>query len=547
MTVQVPTARSSRSWGIGDLADVRAIGEWIAGRGGQVVALSPLHAPTPVAPIAASPYYPSSRRWRSPLLIRVDEVGTLDRDVLRARRPRRAALLADPLVRRDECWARQRAALEHLWVRLGDGQRARGRPLATSSTAPSSSGGRRSARWPRPRTDWRQVARRPATPRLAGRRAGGRATSPTGWRSTRGCSSSSTSSSTRARASGVRLLQDLAVGVDPGGADAWTWQDLLAPELQHRAPRRTSSSPTASRGACRRGSRGGCATRATAPLAALLRASMVRGGGLRIDHVMGLTRLFWVPEGGEPADGAYVRFAGHELLELVALESARAEAIVVGEDLGTVEEGLREELHRRRILSTKVVWFEDAPPEAWPAQSLAMVTTHDLPTIAGMRHGTDAPAGDARPPRAPGRAARRSGRSDDVDREVHHRLGRSPARLGPGDAGGPPRGRGAPQPPGHHRRRAPELVGRPAGAGRRPPHASRAAPCSTRCLRAAAGTAGRDRVDGAPSGSRTHTDGSLSAAPLPVGLSGRRGRLYPGRSAPSRAGMTLPRGNLPRM
>ena len=96
VTVQVPTARSSRSWGIGDLADVRAIGEWIARRGGQVVALSPLHAPTPVVPIAASPYYPSSRRWRSPLLIRVDEVGTVDGDVL-ASATEAWARLSDPL------------------------------------------------------------------------------------------------------------------------------------------------------------------------------------------------------------------------------------------------------------------------------------------------------------------------------------------------------------------------------------------------------------------------------------------------------------------
>ena len=124
-----------------------------------------------------------------------------------------------------------------------------------------------------------------------------------------------------------------------------------------------------------------------------------------------------------------MRFAGHELLELVALESARAEAIVVGEDLGTVEEGLREELHHRRILSTKVVWFEDEPPEAWPAQSLAMVTTHDLPTLAGHAPRHRRAAGDARPPRAPRRPARRSDRSTTSTVEVHHRLGRSPAAL----------------------------------------------------------------------------------------------------------------------
>jgi 4-alpha-glucanotransferase len=123
-----------------------------------------------------------------------------------------------------------------------------------------------------------------------------------------------------------------------------------------------------------------------------------------------------------------VRFAGDELLELVALESTRAEAFVVGEDLGTVEEGLRDELHHRRILSTKVVWFEDDPPEAWPAQSLAMLTTHDLPTLAGMCHGTDAPpAMRARLDRLVDPPDARS--VDDVDIEVHRRLGRSPAAL----------------------------------------------------------------------------------------------------------------------
>ena len=141
----------------------------------------------------------------------------------------------------------------------------------------------------------------------------------------------------------MRLVQDLAVGVDPGGADAWMWQDLLAPGFSIGAPPDEFQPdgqswglppwiPWRLRDAGYR------------PLAAPAARGDGRRRRLRIDHVMGLTRLFWVPEGGDPADGAYVRFAGHELLEVVALESARAEAIVVGEDLGTVEDGLREEL-----------------------------------------------------------------------------------------------------------------------------------------------------------------------------------------------------------
>ena len=326
VTVQVPTARSSRSWGIGDLADVRAIGDWIAAsRRPGALALSPLHAPTPVPPIAASPYYPSSRRWRSPLLIRVDEVGVPDRPRPQAWRTERASAAGRPDgATATSAGRRQRAALEHLWARPRRPQRERTPTAGDERTATSSSAGRRSARWPRcTGPSWRHVAR-PRSATRARRPSARRAERPRdrvafhAW-----LQQLVEEQLARRRSPGVRLVQDLAVGVDPGGADAWTWQDLLAPGSAS-ARRPTSSSPRASRGGCHRGSRGGCATRATgrSPRSSARRWS--RGGGLRIDHVMGLTRLFWVPEGGDPADGAYVRFAGHELLEVVALESARA-------------------------------------------------------------------------------------------------------------------------------------------------------------------------------------------------------------------------------
>ena len=424
VTVQVPTARSSASWGIGDLADVRSIARWIAGRGGQSVALSPLHAPTPVPPIATSPYYPSSRRWRSPLLIRVDEVGADDRVAALAEEAR--GLLAEGRVDRDACWAKQRPALEHLWSGLG--------PPAREAAA----------RWRRSQGD--ELERWATFCALAEVHGSSWREWPAELRDPHGPAIAAAASELEhrvafhawlqqlveeqldgARAEGARLVQDLAVGVDPGGADAWAHQELLGEGFSIGAPPDEFQAegqswglppwiPWRLRDAGYR------------PLASLLRASMVAGGGLRIDHVMGLTRLFWVPEGGRPADGAYVRFHGSELLELVALESARAGAVVVGEDLGTVEPGLREELHDRRILSTKVVWFEDAPPEAWPAQALAMTTTHDLPTLAGLVKGTDAPeAMRANLERLVGPLADRP--VTEVAVEVHAHLGRSPAVL----------------------------------------------------------------------------------------------------------------------
>jgi 4-alpha-glucanotransferase len=425
VTVQVPTARSRASWGIGDLADVRAIAAWVVGVGGRAVALSPLHAPTPVAPIPASPYYPSSRRWRSPLLIRVDEVAAPDRTVRRhARRAR--ALLAEPVLRRDGSWAEQRSALEHLWKELDDAGRAHAARWRREQGPELDAWATFCALAEQHGSDWRtwpSELRRPDHPAV--HRAAADLADRVGFHAW--LQQLVDEQLARVWATGARLVHDLAVGVDPGGFDAWTWQDLLAHGFSIGAPPDQFETDGQSWGLppwvpWRLRDEG------YRPLASLLRASMDVGGGLRIDHVMGLARLFWVPEDGEPADGTYVRFTGHELLEVVALESARAAALVVGEDLGTIEAGFREELAERRLLSTKVVWFEHDPPEAWPALALAMATTHDLPTIAGLCTGQDAPAEmRASLERLVGRVDGRP--ADEVATEVHRHLGASPSAL----------------------------------------------------------------------------------------------------------------------
>jgi 4-alpha-glucanotransferase len=116
---------------------------------------------------------------------------------------------------------------------------------------------------------------------------------------------------------------------------------------------------------------------------------MAGAGGLRIDHVMGLFRLWWVPSGESAADGAYVRYPAEDLLDIVALESHRAQAVVVGEDLGTVEDGVREAMAEHGILSYRLLWFEDDDPAEWPDEAMAAISTHDLPTVAGLWSGAD--------------------------------------------------------------------------------------------------------------------------------------------------------------
>jgi 4-alpha-glucanotransferase len=186
----------------------------------------------------------------------------------------------------------------------------------------------------------------------------------------------------------VGVVTDLAIGTDPGGADAWMWQDSLALGVRVGAPPDEFNvagqdwgfppfDPWRVRVA------------RFEPFVEVVRAALAHAGGVRIDHVAGLFRLYWIPPGMESDRGLYVRYPWEELLAILALESVRAGAWVVGEDLGTVEPRVREELARRNVLSTRVMWFEDEPPARYPERSLAVVTTHDLPTVAGAWTGAD--------------------------------------------------------------------------------------------------------------------------------------------------------------
>jgi 4-alpha-glucanotransferase len=192
-----------------------------------------------------------------------------------------------------------------------------------------------------------------------------------------------------ARQGGARigLIADLAVGVDPGGSDAWSRQTEILGGVEVGAPPDifntrgqgwgiTTFSPQGLIGAGFAGFR------------AMLAAGFRNAGGLRLDHVLGLRRLWLVPQGASPAEGCYLSYPFEDLLQLVKLESARHKAVVIGEDLGTVPEGFRPKLVRAGVAGMRVMWFERSgkgfrDPSRWTQDAVSMTSTHDLPTVAG--------------------------------------------------------------------------------------------------------------------------------------------------------------------
>jgi 4-alpha-glucanotransferase len=383
---QLYAVRSRDGWGVGDLGDLRALGAWSRKHGAAMLLVNPLHAVLSGAPQESSPYFPSSRLYRNPLYLRIQDMPGAREDAGIAELLReRDALRAAPLIDRDRIMPLKLRALESLWSRF------RGDAAFDAYVA---------------REGW-LLERYACFCVLAERHAGRWARWPARYRRPDGNAVRDLVVSDRSRVDFHRWLQwsldtqlaragralplvhDLAVGFAPDGADAWLWQDEIASAARIGAPPDDFNpagqdwgvppfDPTRLRVA------------GYAPLVATLRRMMAAGIAVRIDHVMGMFRLWWVPlSASDPSEGAYVRYPAHELLDILALESARAGCGIVGEDLGTVENGVRAELHRRGLLSYRLAWFEAKPPERYPAQALAALTTHDLPTAAGVWTGAD--------------------------------------------------------------------------------------------------------------------------------------------------------------
>jgi 4-alpha-glucanotransferase len=424
-SLQLYSLRSRGSWGHGDLRDLADLASWSARElGAGFVLINPLHAAEPLPPISASPYLPMSRRWVSPLYLRIEDIPEVDllSDIEHKRltelgAPLRAASLTARQIDRDAVWMAKLAALEIVRaVPLPTARQAsldafrvrHGRALDDWATwcALAEVYGPDFGSWPvqlrNPRSAEVAVARGDLARRIefhvwvqwlvAGQLAHAQSV---------------------AKAAGmpIGVIQDLAIGASPCGADAWSSPELLVPGFSVGAP----PDPFNQRGqdwALRPWHPGALAATGYRPLRDLVDATLgtvrprrhgrgpVRAdgagsaGGIRIDHVMGLSRLWWIPAGMPPSAGAYVHYDAQATLSVLASAAAASGSVAIGEDLGTVEPWLREALGNRGVLGTSMLWFERGwsheplAPQWWRHNCLATVSTHDLPPAAAFLSGS---------------------------------------------------------------------------------------------------------------------------------------------------------------
>jgi 4-alpha-glucanotransferase len=347
-----------------------------------------------------SPYLPATRRFVNPVYLRIEDIPELVRldEAARARVAELAAgaraLNAGDTIDRDAAWAAKREALVLIHAVGLEGRRARdfdrfrereGEGLATFATWCALA-----ERHGLPWSQWPEEYHDPSSPAVADFVA-----AETGllrfhmwlqWLLDRQLGE--VQREAKAAGMSVGVVHDLAVGVHPRGADSWGLADALArgvtvgapPDQFNQLGQNWSQPPWHPERLAELG---------YAPFRDMVRTVLRDSGGIRVDHVIGLFRLWWIPEGLTPADGTYVAYDHEALIGILCLEAQRAGAVVIGEDLGVVPANARDYLEERGVLGTSIMWFENTdegpvPPEDYRELCLSSVTTHDLPPTAGF-------------------------------------------------------------------------------------------------------------------------------------------------------------------
>jgi 4-alpha-glucanotransferase len=391
--LQLYALRSAGSWGMGDFGDLAEFARRAGSeQGAGVILVNPVQAVAPTHPVQRSPYSPASRRFANPLYLRVTDTAAYRA----ADAATQAAVLAlaperdTELIDYDAVWDAKHAALELLWPH---------RPVAERDVEPDDQlrdfaifcalAEQHGGDW----RDWPASLQDPAGPAIAQVRVDlAERIAFHAWLQLL-CREQLDAARAAARdgGMGVGIVHDLPVGVSAGGPDTWSQRSAFAPVVRVGCPADAFNELGQDWG-LPPFKPAELAAAGYAPFRDVVRSVLEHADGIRIDHIAGLWRLWWIPP-GEPAHrGTYVHYDADAMLAVLALEAHRAGAIIVGEDLGTVEDVVTETMHERGMLSSAVLWFErdwDAPgqpfvrPADWVPETMASVTTHDLPTATG--------------------------------------------------------------------------------------------------------------------------------------------------------------------
>lgn len=414
LAIQLYALRSKRNWGIGDFTDLQklttACSEW----GADIVGINPLHALFPDSPAHASPYSPSSRLFINILYIDIEAIPEFGECPSAQRLTRSAeyqarlkSLREAPLVDYVGVAAAKRTVLEELYKHFRKKHWRRDTAYAKAFRSFQANAGAALGRhslfealyehfhrldptlwgWP----VWPEAYRNPASDEVSTFAAHNEERIQffqyLQWHADRQLAA--ITGHARELGLAIGLYTDLAISADRGGAEVWSNQSSYASGVSVGAPPddfnlkgQDWGLPPAIPGTL--------VESAYASFIATLRANMRHAGALRIDHVMGLMRLFWIPSDTTPGEGAYVHYPFADLLRILALESHRNRCLVIGEDLGTVPDEVRVALEAAGVLSYRIAYFEKdgtgefKAPSAYPRQAIVAVSTHDLPTLAGF-------------------------------------------------------------------------------------------------------------------------------------------------------------------